>query len=123
MSVLDALRTADSAAATALTAALVRMQSAAAHAALFEALTLPSVTARKAAARALAEIGSGEDLAALSHAAAKDPDRRTRKKWPAHAVTSNVSASTLSRVAARRAHERAARITDDTGLTGVSQEV
>ena len=79
VSVLAALRTADKGAATALTAALVRMRSPAADAALFEALTLPSATARQAAAWALAEIGSGEVMAALARAATKDPDLEVRR--------------------------------------------
>lgn len=72
--VLAALRTAEDGAAVALTAALVRMKSAAADAALFEAFTFPNTAARKAAARALAEVGGGEVMAALAHAAERDPD-------------------------------------------------
>lgn len=79
-SVLAALRYADATSAAALTSALVRMKTAAADAALFEALTLPSAAARKAAAWALAEAGSGGPVtAALSRAAAKDPDPEVRR--------------------------------------------
>ena len=79
-SVLAALRCADATTAAALTSALVRMKTAAADAALFEALTLPSAAARKAAAWALAEAGSGGPVtAALSRAAAKDPDLEVRR--------------------------------------------
>jgi HEAT repeat protein len=78
-SVLVALRSADQAAATALTSALVRMKSAAANAALFEAFTLQNAAARKAAAWALAEAGGDGVRAALNRAAAKDPDPEVRR--------------------------------------------
>lgn len=79
-SILAALRYADATAAAALTSALVRMKTAAADAALFEALTLPSAAARKAAAGALAEAGGGGPVtAALSRAATKDPDPEVRR--------------------------------------------
>lgn len=79
VTILQALRTAEPAAAVALTSALVRTKSEAANAALFEALTLPNVAARKAAIGALAELGGGEVMAALGHAAAKDPDVEVRR--------------------------------------------
>lgn len=78
-SVLTALRSADDASAAALTSALVRMNSADANAALFEALTLQNVATRKAAAWALAEAGGDGAPAALRHAAAKDPDPEVRR--------------------------------------------
>ncbi|MFO0579933.1 MAG: HEAT repeat domain-containing protein [Polyangia bacterium] len=77
-SVLAALRTAEGKAASALASALVRMKTPDADAALFEALTLPNVAARKAAARALAELGGAEVAVALGHAAARDPDPEVR---------------------------------------------
>lgn len=79
VSVLQALRHVDAQGAAALTAALVRMDSAAARAALFEALTLPNAAARKSAAWALAELSGGEAVAALGHAAESDPDLEVRR--------------------------------------------
>jgi HEAT repeat protein len=76
--IVSELGTADDELAPSLTAALARMQDAAAAGALIGALTLPNPAARRAAAVTLGGVGSTDALAALRHAAVADGDSDVR---------------------------------------------
>jgi HEAT repeat protein len=77
--IVEALRDADEELALALTSALARMRRPESHAALGEALALPSVAARRAAAIAAAAVGSRPLLDALQRRAETDPDPEVRR--------------------------------------------
>jgi HEAT repeat protein len=76
---LGALEVADDELAPVLTSTLAKLQRADATAALLQALWLPNVAARKAAASTLAALGSAEAMAALKRAADTDPDPGVRQ--------------------------------------------
>ncbi|HEX4406528.1 MAG TPA: HEAT repeat domain-containing protein [Polyangia bacterium] len=73
------LEEADDETAPALTSALARMRRPDASAALVQAMSMRNVAARKAAASALAVLGSKEALAALRTAASADPQPEVRQ--------------------------------------------
>ncbi len=73
------LRDADDELAVELTRILARLGGPEATAALFEALTFPNASARKAAATTLGAVGSREAFAALQRLAASDPDSEVRR--------------------------------------------
>lgn len=73
------LRHADDELALELTRILARLKGPEATAALFEALTFPSGSARKAAATTLGAVGSREAFAALQRLAVTDPDSEVRR--------------------------------------------
>lgn len=77
--VSSVLRHADDELALELTRILARLSGPEATAALFETLTLPNRSARRAAATTLGAIGSREAFAALRHLAATDPDSEVRR--------------------------------------------
>jgi HEAT repeat protein len=76
---LHALASADDELAPALTSVLGRVDPGDESAALFEALRLPNVAARKAAAAMLAARGGREAFAALARQAAEDPSDEVRR--------------------------------------------
>jgi HEAT repeat protein len=77
--IVAALAASDDELAGDLTSALVRLRSREAATALLDAMTLPWVPARKAAASALASMRTPEALEALRHAAESDPDPQVRQ--------------------------------------------
>jgi len=74
-----ALETADDEVAVLLVAALTRLRRPDATAALLTTMGSPNVAARKAAASALAELGSPEALTTLEHSATDDPAPEVRQ--------------------------------------------
>jgi HEAT repeat protein len=77
--ILTALSTSDDELSPRLTSALARMRQPEAITALLEALSLPSIPARKAAAATLGAIGSALAMNALKRASASDPDPEVRR--------------------------------------------
>ena len=77
--IMTALASADDDLALLLTSALARMRTAESSAALGHAMSLPSVSARKAAAGALASLRTLEAVAFLKFAAASDEDAQVRQ--------------------------------------------
>jgi HEAT repeat protein len=76
---LEALRGATDETAPQLASLLARLATADALRTLFEALHLPNVAARKAAATALAALGSREAFSALQRQALEDTDAEVRR--------------------------------------------
>lgn len=74
-----ALRTADDELAAVITGLLARSGQPDAIAALFEAVTLPNVAVRRAAATTLRAVGSHEAMATLQRLADEDPDADVRR--------------------------------------------
>jgi HEAT repeat protein len=74
-----ALQSADDELAALLTGLLARANQPDATAALFEAVTLPNVAVRRAAATTLSAIGSREALTTLQRLSAEDPDAEVRR--------------------------------------------
>jgi len=79
MGILMALSGSDDELSPRLTSALARMHRPEATAALLEALTIPSLPARKAAAATLGAVGNALAIDALKRAAADDPDPEVRR--------------------------------------------
>jgi HEAT repeat protein len=79
LGILEALSTSNDELSPRLTSALARMHRPEATAALLEALSLPSIPARKAAAATLGALGSPLAVDALRRAAAADPDPEVRR--------------------------------------------
>jgi HEAT repeat protein len=77
--ILAGLEGSDDELAPLLTAALARMRRPEANVALVDAMSLPNVAARKAAASTLAGVGTAEALEALRTAAREDPDPEVRR--------------------------------------------
>lgn len=75
----SALRTANDELAVQLTGLLARLNRPDATAALFEALTLPNVPSRRAAATTLGAVGEREALSALQRLSLEDPDPEMRR--------------------------------------------
>jgi HEAT repeat protein len=74
-----ALQTADDELAALLTGLLARSNQPDATAALFEAVTLPNVAVRRAAATTLSALGSREAVTTLQRLSAEDPDPEVRR--------------------------------------------
>jgi HEAT repeat protein len=74
-----ALHRADDELAALLTGLLARANRPEATAALFEAITLPNVAVRRAAATTLSALGGREAIATLQRLASQDPDTEVRR--------------------------------------------
>lgn len=90
--VLSALESADEDSAPVLTNALTRMRRPSSQAAIAAALAFENVHARRAAASALAALGTAEAREAL-HRSASDPDPIVRRVSMGHAVTTPLPTS------------------------------